>query len=437
MWRNAQEEILNYIDESKQNRIYEEREDVLTIRVQEFYQVYQGWWRRQPNKNVLPRVIDIICRDRYVADFVRLDDDPNEYHGAVSSFSRDAVEWRIDREEVLRHLVTGSSSFQGRIQDGVDPLNLAAVAFSCTVCEPKHKQPPLYPSILTHGCCYNHPSAFSQLRAVLGNDAQLCHVVSIRTGGASPWSAHTLHLGLWYKRAVAIIKACGQDPTTVTRLEMDALPVRLWCTCCSEHYSLGDIRQVMTWRDAVRISFIAWSSKPDLMCFQFNHYNFHDKRNGEVDLDYANDDTMASPLKWACMSGDEITGIIEMEGEHSRTYYDDFSNRACEEIRYGCMHCDYIYGGEGFKAIIRHLRISLARYLCFLFYVLNPSTRHSIDDPSEKDFYQPADTEPFLTRPVIIRRRNLKMISPADAEKQIEIMQFRTGCAAPAYLHDF
>lgn len=46
-----------------------------------------------------------------------------------------------------------------------------------------------------------------------------------------------------------IITAFGQDPTSVTVVEMDRLETRVWCTRCAEEYPHSRI--ILTWREAV------------------------------------------------------------------------------------------------------------------------------------------------------------------------------------------
>lgn len=239
VWLNGKGDILQFMKTTREHRLHRQRGVI-----------YREWRRTHWDRKLFPLDVDILCAPDYVSavnDSARTTIDVTMIS---QDFAERAKQWRDRCDKELREKVMSSPELRDFLRQDVDPLTLAVVAFSCTNCASKRLAPPLYPSVIAHTCCYSDPGDSSEL--VSGIDQDLASIITDKSGPHAPWSSNVLELGLWYRRAAEIIKACGEDPATITREDMDGLSIRLWCTCCSRHYSAGDIRQIMTWRDAVR-----------------------------------------------------------------------------------------------------------------------------------------------------------------------------------------
>lgn len=264
-WVSMQERIIEFTGKCKESHLKSERIDVLTHRCELFAAQYRAWWAKQSDRASLPRAIELLHR----AEVRALIEQPNTAHVSAENFAP-LVEhfpawvaaWRAEKDDVLREIVRASPAFAGKLEDDVDPLTLASVAFDCTLCHGDTLStqliPPLYPSILSHACLY----ARTTLR-----DARLADDpfdVAVRWATPAPayeddeepecyerWDAEGLCIGVWCVRAAEMVKACGKDPWSTTRAEMDELEVRLWCLPCNKRYGKRR-RQVMQWRYGVR-----------------------------------------------------------------------------------------------------------------------------------------------------------------------------------------
>lgn len=257
-WRNMRARIVKFMDASR-HAIRDEWQEILTERNEWFFGVYNDeWWMHQPHRATLPRAMELMRRpevraitEQNCAVLVNRD----ALAPLVAHFPAWVAEWRAEKEEVLLALVRATPQFAGVPAD-VDPLALACLAFDCKACHADALStqviPPLYPSLLDHECLYAavstddanaRPDPFDAalLWAMYEPSTDMCR---------ERWSSETLRVGVWHSRAVEIIEACGQDPYTTTREEMDGLGVRLWCEGCNEVFK-GARRQVMSWRDCV------------------------------------------------------------------------------------------------------------------------------------------------------------------------------------------
>ena len=225
-----------------------------------FLSLYRPWLAEQDDRNILPPWNEILRQDPVVDLLLR----PNNIEVTVKDFqplreqfSVLAAQWREHRVSELRELVLASPEFTGKVPEAVDPLSLAAVVFDCDGCIRSlgymHMLPPLYPAILAHRCLCRPQQEIED------SEDPLCRAIAaIASVGGHPtchqrWETRRLSIGKLHKRAVAVIKACGKDPLTTTRAEMDGLDVRFWCETCDEN-AKGEERAVMRWRDTVGVA---------------------------------------------------------------------------------------------------------------------------------------------------------------------------------------
>lgn len=242
----------------REARLQKERTDEVMNRCRDLLTRYRSWHFKQDDRQVMQPVMDILSRP----DVLELLGDATKTrkdlmaHPFEDSFPTFVAEWRKKRDGELRKIVRDSDTFKDKIPEDVDPLSLASVMFSCSRCTAEktvHRTlPPAYPRILSHRCLH---CKLSTVAREVGQVVQW--LLSKRgEGGVSPVDlAYSLHMddflsvGVWHRRAADIIKACGQDPMTVTRDKMDMLDVRVYCEGCDQ--DSASYRRVFRWRDAV------------------------------------------------------------------------------------------------------------------------------------------------------------------------------------------
>lgn len=265
VWKTIRPRVVKFVEGYRTARLKRERCLLLLDRGRTFADVYRDWWARQDERAALPRWGEMLRR----TEVRSLIDQPNEVDVARGIFEPLSVhfpqwtqEWREERDVELRTIVLNSSEFKDRIPEGVDPLSLASVVFDCAHCgcnmynDDECWLPPIYPSILGHDCLNGYVDAWS---IGLEDPLECALLCATPTGWVTPtcdgfrWSSEPLCIGVLHRWAVEVIKACGKDPMTTTREEMDRLDVRFWCETCCEPYR-GQRRQVIKWRDTVRYS---------------------------------------------------------------------------------------------------------------------------------------------------------------------------------------
>lgn len=156
-------------------------------------------------------------------------------------------QWRNYREKKLRKLVLNSNDYQGPKDENIDPLDLASTVFACDTCF--EKEPLHYPAVLAHRCSWSAFFLFSK------KSEDNLEAVAQEVCGHCRWSSRSLEINVMHARAVAVMRACGQDPWRATAEDMDLLDIRLYCNVCEASRKPRSGRKIMTWRAAVRYSF--------------------------------------------------------------------------------------------------------------------------------------------------------------------------------------
>lgn len=252
VWQNMRQDMIDFMERRRDWRLARERDKLQIIRGRKLLGLYTEWWRMQPDKVVLPRAVDIVCRPDMLALIRAPVEQEVDFEPFVERFPDWAQEWRKSCDDELRKIILNSPEFEGKILSGVDPLSLAVVIFTCTQCPGRLSS--LYPHVLGHSCTHE----IVRLREDLGLEHEDLVTLSIVQDpirsdlGFRPWSAKHFKMGVWHQQAVDIIELCGQDPETVTQEEMDALPARIWCEECESSTYDGKTRAVFKWKDVVR-----------------------------------------------------------------------------------------------------------------------------------------------------------------------------------------
>ena len=236
-------------------RLARERFACLKERCAKFQRVYGAWHAKQSNKGVLPRAIDLMRRPEVRAVIEQDGEQDVTFAAFEDKFAEWSVEWKDECDEKLRELVLASPAFNDRIPEGVDPLSLASVVFTCRTCnttKSTHRRiqmPPLYPAILSHKCLYRR--SWESLSMDPFQRAAVAVSKATLYTNHTFWSCDSLELDTrWSERMGRIITAFNKDPNIATREEMDAVDdVRVCCFKCP--MDTRYLRRVMNWRCAV------------------------------------------------------------------------------------------------------------------------------------------------------------------------------------------
>ncbi|EKM54997.1 uncharacterized protein PHACADRAFT_28085 [Phanerochaete carnosa HHB-10118-sp] len=325
-WTNIQPRIEKHMEHIRQLRLAFEQHD--------------------PGKATLPLPGELLRRPEIVAIVVQ----PSEVKVDREAFDpfRELLpdwtqRWREECEAQLHAIVLGSLEYKDKLSANVDPLSLASVAFDCKSCqsyaENDNLLPPLPPHMIAHGCLTGPCSMWNGKDPV---ERVICAATLYPPGvtivGYRSWSAKSLRIGVWHRRACEVIRAVGKNPMTTTREEMDALEVRFWCKTCLEDGYEEEQWQVMKWWDALY------------------HYVYHDLVNDLVKpVDYA---ALPASRKlmhahWEVMSGEIVSSIKAIKSLASKVYFNRSFKTHPDAIWYFCSHCHV--GWENCLDIEEHL----------------------------------------------------------------------------------
>lgn len=352
---------MRHMEELKDRRLQEEMQHARVQHLTTFVHVHRSWHAEQPNKSALPRAIDLMFRPevREIVDQPINAREAEEAFVALShSFPQWVNEWKTECAEKLRALVRDSPAFEDKIPDGVDPLTLASVAFTCNNCKHdscsygQERLPPLYPAILTHECLWKRVWDF-QVKEPYERAAVTVSKTKCTFSTHTSWSCDVLEVGVWHRRASEVIQAFRKDPLTATREEMDGInDIRLYCGRCARLHPYK--REVMTWRDAVSTIRNYSSSVLTKHSHQLLHYAYHDVDNNlHSATDYG--PAIKHPVIWHTMPIESVSKIRDLE-DCAQKQYNNAYKFFLPGNWYYCCHC--ARGGLSQSALFDHLKWS-------------------------------------------------------------------------------
>lgn len=197
-----------------------------------------------------------------------------------------AASWKVETDRFLRNLLKGSNNV---VQSDVDPLHLAVTFFKCRFCN----DPITYPRILMHRCLRDRPYEKDEDETQEDNreddgsqdgddEDEIDEEDGIEETSANddtdqvvPVTPESVwnDISSWYGStwnesndqvfvdeeatgfAKAIIKACGEDPDTVTFSAMEEKDARVECIrCTAKAKQKSRNRLVMNWKMAVGVT---------------------------------------------------------------------------------------------------------------------------------------------------------------------------------------
>lgn len=243
--------------QTRHDRLIATRRSQLIPRLSLFNEVYAEWRRHAGPQAIVPHAVDL----SYRPEIINMIAGPNSGELTKSSFNTFDVrawihEWRFRCDEALKEHLKTLNEKAARSADA-DPfkneLELASTVFICTACtrDTVPRAPLHYPEVLTHSCLNSPVRALEELAAC---DDEWEYVVAA-VNQCNSWSCEPLVLREMRNWACDIVEACGMDPMSTTKAQMDQLDVRLMCkTCVRNKAAFCPIyaREVFSWRAAVR-----------------------------------------------------------------------------------------------------------------------------------------------------------------------------------------
>ena len=249
----------------RERKIKRDRLELQQRRFAAVCQQYHTWCVKNADSHVLPRAVDFV-RHEEIRSFVT---SPNETEidkralaSIATQFSVWVDEWQTHCRQSLITQFRRSKSFNRvveQLDETVDPLHLAITTINCQDC----LRPTLmrFPECIVHSCHWrpywsNWSDGEEEDEDEDEDENDPCDPVQRLAQGVmhcQGWSAQSVSLDKMLDRAIAIVKACGQDPLTATAETMDVVDVRLWCGIC-EDWPGEKGRKVMNWRAAVSVS---------------------------------------------------------------------------------------------------------------------------------------------------------------------------------------
>ncbi|KAI0943394.1 hypothetical protein AcW1_002566 [Taiwanofungus camphoratus] len=235
-WEKIREQVLCLMQKIRDRRLTEERYRILRKRLQHLSRMMIGLYaetRRTAADEFKPFFMDFAL----MPEFRAIADAPSNTNVTDTDFFalRDQIptlteRWQADIKNRLTNLVRKNI----KVDEKMDPLDLAVAFFRC--CDCKTVLP--YPEVVAHKCF--RPDYITSYRV-----PDLYTRVALSIAGAWSWSFDNLEVRGTLQWVEKIVRACGKDPSSTTRGEMDDMNVRLSRTS----YAIG-IKSIVSWRTA-------------------------------------------------------------------------------------------------------------------------------------------------------------------------------------------
>lgn len=258
VWDKIKPTFEDIMTKTRALRLILERKLLLGKRLILFNSVYADWRRDQPLDVVLPQAIEFATKDE-VRNIISVPEadviTKQSFYALRDMFPQWIDEWHRNCDSTLCAEYSYPPGME-HVPDDVD-LNLATTVWLCPRCPfptPKTMSILHYPEVLEHQCMHQQAECHEDDFVFPQDEAE---VASRLVNEHSPWTCAFVkpqEAPLW---ASEVVKACGMDPLTATREQMDALDVRLSCNACildSLVPSTIDTLKVYNWRAAVSLT---------------------------------------------------------------------------------------------------------------------------------------------------------------------------------------
>ncbi|KAI0957121.1 hypothetical protein AcW1_005615 [Taiwanofungus camphoratus] len=344
VWQNIRGDMEALMEKVRTRRHEDERKDLLRARLKMLLCMISGLHlqtRRTLADEYKPAFVDYAIMPK----FRQIVEAPSNDSITINNFlaHRDLVpeldaQWQAGTKAQLANLIKEKID----VPENVEPLDLAVAYFKCDNCQALAR----YPQVIAHKCLRSSGSEWAMFEELLHSVAGSQHGdpyerLAVSVGHISRWSCNNLTIDSTMELVQGILLACGKDPRTTTRQEMDNLDVRL----CQRSFDGRGIKKVMHWRTAA-------STLKVLLLYSYIRFQVHIK--------YALDYVEMEDLIWDVANEDETRVAKQLEANcHARLSRD-----------YWC--CSLCTNWDG-------------RYRNMTFIREHLQTKHSIEDPSTEN----------------------------------------------------
>ncbi|KAJ3556130.1 hypothetical protein NM688_g2194 [Phlebia brevispora] len=305
-WEKILPSLIGVLEKARADLLKRERVSLEVERMWLFMEVYAMWREMQGPDAILPQAVDIARHDE-LRDIILAPQEtvvmPETFEPLQPLFRKWAEEWREScRTSLAKTYPTDEKSDESPPDTHV--LDLAATAWTCKCCSLHRERHPVlqYPEVLEHGCLNRRMHQFEI--GMFAHRDEWEYAVRAVTGYRK-WTIEPLIMEDAHTCAVEVIRACGMDPATVTREEMDKLDVRLTCKGCWKGYSPDpvEIKKIFSWRAALR------------------HYMEHDESHESEDYNGLGQGTY-TPIEWERVADDQMSLVKRIEESARDKCYD-------------------------------------------------------------------------------------------------------------------
>ncbi|KAI0928373.1 hypothetical protein AcW1_005636 [Taiwanofungus camphoratus] len=308
-WVKIRDEVVACMESVKARRLAEEWKSILERRLDAFSSMMTSFYSEK-RRTIADEMKPLFADFAFMPEIRNLIEAPRTTNITSDTFLaiRGQVpalieNWEVDVKERLAALITERID----VAENVDPVDLAVAFFECRNCQAVLE----YPDVVGHPCL--RPNYYSYMNMSV---AGIYDRVAFAMAGARKWSCSTLGVSNTFQRVRSIVQACGKDPSSTTRQEMDDSDIRLWQRNRVSHVG---VKEITTWRAAAQL------------------------KNGCDD-------------GWDVVSEDEKKRAKELEASYYEKYPDTVS-RFIHQRRWCCSLCFDWRGRNCYlSSIVNHLR---------------------------------------------------------------------------------
>lgn len=243
-WVKIRDEVVACMESVKARRLAEEWKSILERRLDAFSSMMTSFYSEK-RRTIADEMKPLFADFAFMPEIRNLIEAPRTTNITSDTFLaiRGQVpalieNWEVDVKERLAALITERID----VAENVDPVDLAVAFFECRNCQAVLE----YPDVVGHPCL--RPNYYSYMNMSV---AGIYDRVAFAMAGARKWSCSTLGVSNTFQRVRSIVQACGKDPSSTTRQEMDDSDIRLWQRNRVSHVG---VKEITTWRAAASIS---------------------------------------------------------------------------------------------------------------------------------------------------------------------------------------
>ncbi|RDB24270.1 hypothetical protein Hypma_008651 [Hypsizygus marmoreus] len=311
IWENIKEDIIQWMEAAKADRLKAEFRAAQKARHGILAELYASFMASQPLHAILPPVADVAMTEPFKT-IIALPLPPESpvvtaehFATAVETLPDFVKSWRSSADAKLLAAMRACNELS--LQDAQESsLNLATTFFGCARSYGCRAQLP-YPHVLVHPCASN-PSYCTPHDAFKDLECQ-------------PWDFEGNYIEFspqWYMIARYILEACGLDPDTTTRQQVEDPTFFVECVGCNQKKISEEARTLMTWVSAMNHVAIHRSRREDkgmrVHRAQLSDEDMHRAIQLEADRRENLKRNVFGPKFWICVRCKEVhtwSGFLE------------------------------------------------------------------------------------------------------------------------------